>query len=47
MALRGDQGARVLLSRYTDHVVRLSHPEASVDIDYPEDLLELNTTDKA
>ena len=40
-ALRGDQGARVLISRYGDHVVRLSHPEAAVDIDYPEDLLEL------
>jgi CTP:molybdopterin cytidylyltransferase MocA len=42
-ALRGDQGARVLLSRYGDHVVRLSHPEAAVDIDYPEDLLELGS----
>jgi molybdenum cofactor cytidylyltransferase len=41
--LRGDQGARLLLSRYGDHVVRLAHPEASVDIDYPEDLLELAT----
>jgi molybdenum cofactor cytidylyltransferase len=40
-ALRGDQGARVLLRRYADHVVRLAHPEAEVDIDYPEDLLEL------
>jgi molybdenum cofactor cytidylyltransferase len=40
-ALRGDQGARVLLSRYSDYVVRLAHPEAAVDIDYPEDLLEL------
>jgi CTP:molybdopterin cytidylyltransferase MocA len=43
-ALRGDQGARVLLSRYGDHVVRLSHPEAAVDIDYPEDLLELSSS---
>jgi molybdenum cofactor cytidylyltransferase len=42
-ALRGDQGARLLIRRYTDHVVRLAHPEAAVDIDYPEDLLELNT----
>jgi molybdenum cofactor cytidylyltransferase len=41
--LRGDQGARVLISRYGDHVVRLAHPEAAVDIDYPEDLLELGT----
>jgi molybdenum cofactor cytidylyltransferase len=42
-ALRGDQGARLLIRRYADHVVRLAHPEAAVDIDYPEDLLELNT----
>ena len=41
--LRGDQGARVLISRYGDHVVRLAHPEAAIDIDYPEDLLELGT----
>jgi molybdenum cofactor cytidylyltransferase len=40
-ALRGDQGARVLIRRYADHVVRLAHPEAAVDIDYPEDLLEI------
>jgi molybdenum cofactor cytidylyltransferase len=42
-ALRGDQGARVLIGRYTDHVVRLAHPEAAIDIDYPEDLLELSS----
>jgi molybdenum cofactor cytidylyltransferase len=41
-ALHGDQGARLLIRRYADHVVRLAHPEAAVDIDYPEDLLELN-----
>jgi CTP:molybdopterin cytidylyltransferase MocA len=41
--LRGDQGARVVLRRYADHVVRLAHPEAEVDIDYPEDLLELRS----
>jgi molybdenum cofactor cytidylyltransferase len=40
-ALRGDQGARILLRRYADHVVRLANPEAEVDIDYPEDLLDL------
>jgi molybdenum cofactor cytidylyltransferase len=44
-ALRGDQGARILLSRYADHVVRLANPEAEVDIDYPEDLLELRSDD--
>lgn len=42
-ALRGDQGAKVLIGRYADHVVRLAHPEAAVDIDYPEDLLELSS----
>jgi molybdenum cofactor cytidylyltransferase len=42
-ALRGDQGARLLIRRYADHLVRLAHPEAAVDIDYPEDLLELTT----
>lgn len=42
-ALRGDQGARLLIRRYADHVVRLAHPEAAVDIDYPEDLLDLHT----
>jgi molybdenum cofactor cytidylyltransferase len=42
-ALRGDQGARILLRRYADHVVRLANPEAEVDIDYPEDLLNLSS----
>jgi len=42
-ALRGDHGARILLRRYADHVVLLAHPEAEVDIDYPEDLLELRS----
>ncbi len=40
-ALRGDQGARVILRRHADHLVRLEHPEAALDIDTPEDLLEL------
>jgi molybdenum cofactor cytidylyltransferase len=40
-ALRGDQGARIVIRRYADHVVRLAHPEAAVDIDYPEDLLDI------
>jgi molybdenum cofactor cytidylyltransferase len=43
LSLRGDQGAKVLLRRYGDHVVRLAMPEAAVDIDYPEDLLELSS----
>ena len=37
--------SRILLRRYADHVVRLAHPEAEVDIDYPEDLLNLPSSD--
>jgi molybdenum cofactor cytidylyltransferase len=40
--LRGDQGARALISRYSDHVQAMPHPEAAVDIDQPEDLLNLS-----
>lgn len=43
LSLRGDQGARVLMRRHADHVIRVAHPEAAVDIDRPEDLLELTT----
>jgi len=39
--LRGDRGARVLLQRYRDRVVRVPMPSAAIDIDTPEDLLEL------
>jgi molybdenum cofactor cytidylyltransferase len=46
-ALRGDQGAKIVIRRYADHVVRLAHPEAAVDIDYPEDLLDLGAADPA
>jgi molybdenum cofactor cytidylyltransferase len=41
LALRGDQGARALFHRYAEHVRRIELPEAAVDIDRPEDLLEL------
>lgn len=40
-ALRGDVGARVLLQRNPDRVVRVPMPSAAVDIDTPEDLLAL------
>ena len=40
--LRGDQGARALITRFGDHVIGLAHPEAAVDIDEPEDLLRLS-----
>ena len=46
-ALRGDQGARIVLRRYADNVVRLAHPEAAVDIDFPEDLLDIPTAEKS
>lgn len=37
--LRGDQGARVLLRRHADRLVRVPMPGAELDIDTPEDLL--------
>jgi molybdenum cofactor cytidylyltransferase len=40
-ALRGDVGARLLLQRNPDRVVRVPMPSAAVDIDTPEDLLAL------
>jgi molybdenum cofactor cytidylyltransferase len=45
MRLRGDQGAHIVIHRYADHVVRLPHPEAAIDIDFPEDLLEIPITE--
>ncbi len=39
LQLRGDSGARALLRRNTDRVVRVPMPSAAVDIDTPEDLL--------
>lgn len=37
--LRGDRGARSLLQRHTDRLVRVPMPGAATDIDTPEDLL--------
>jgi molybdenum cofactor cytidylyltransferase len=39
--LRGDTGARALLVRNPDRVVRVPMPSAAIDIDTPEDLLAL------
>jgi molybdenum cofactor cytidylyltransferase len=39
LQLRGDTGARALLRRNTDRVVRVPMPSAAIDIDTPEDLL--------
>jgi molybdenum cofactor cytidylyltransferase len=40
-SLRGDTGARVLLQRNPDRVVRVPMASAAIDIDTPEDLLKL------
>ena len=40
-SLRGDVGARALLQRNPDRVVRVPMPSAAIDIDTPEDLLKL------
>ena len=40
--LRGDAGARVLLRRSTERLVRVTMPSAALDIDTPEDLLALD-----
>jgi molybdenum cofactor cytidylyltransferase len=42
-ALRGDMGARALLQRNPDRVVRVPMPSAALDIDTPEDLLKLSS----
>jgi molybdenum cofactor cytidylyltransferase len=42
-ALRGDMGARALLQRNPDRVVRVPMPSAALDIDTPEDLLKLGS----
>ena len=39
--LRGDAGARALLRRNSDRIVRVPMPSAAVDVDTPEDLLAL------
>jgi molybdenum cofactor cytidylyltransferase len=41
--LRGDVGARVLLRRNADRVVRVPMESAAIDLDTPEDLLALET----
>src|SRR5690606_10202041 len=40
-ALRGDVGARQLLNRMSDRVVRIPMPGAAIDVDTPEDLERL------
>lgn len=45
MQLRGDQGARALIQRNPDRLVRVPMNRAAIDIDTPEDLLALEPTD--
>ena len=40
--LKGDTGARSLLKRHTDRLVKVPMPSAAFDLDTPDDLLELN-----
>jgi CTP:molybdopterin cytidylyltransferase MocA len=40
-ALRGDAGARALLKRGGERVIRVALQSAAIDIDTPEDLLKL------
>jgi molybdenum cofactor cytidylyltransferase len=42
--LRGDSGARALLKRHADRLVRVPMPTAAFDLDTPQDLLEINGT---
>jgi molybdenum cofactor cytidylyltransferase len=42
-ALRGDSGARALLQRNPDRVVRVPMASAAIDIDTPEDLLKIHS----
>jgi molybdenum cofactor cytidylyltransferase len=42
-SLRGDIGARVLLQRNPDRVIRVPMASAAIDIDTPEDLLALES----
>jgi molybdenum cofactor cytidylyltransferase len=43
-ALRGDAGARALLKRGGERLVRVPLPAAAIDIDTPEDLLNLQNS---
>jgi molybdenum cofactor cytidylyltransferase len=40
--LKGDSGAKVLLKRHADHLVKVPMASAAFDLDTPDDLLELN-----
>jgi molybdenum cofactor cytidylyltransferase len=42
--LKGDSGARLLIKRHTDRLVKVRMPSAAFDLDTPDDLLELTST---
>jgi molybdenum cofactor cytidylyltransferase len=42
LALRGESDPRVVIHRHSDRVVRISMPSAALDVNTPEDLLEIN-----
>ena len=43
--LRGDLGARALIQRNPDRLVRVPMARAAIDIDTPEDLLAIESPD--
>jgi molybdenum cofactor cytidylyltransferase len=45
--LRGDSGARVLLKRHADSLVKVPMTSAAFDLDTPDDLLELSKSPPA
>jgi CTP:molybdopterin cytidylyltransferase MocA len=47
LALRGDQGARALLQRHAQRLLRVQMPAAALDVDTPEDLQALNALPSA
>lgn len=42
--LRGDSGARTLVRRHADHLVKVPMQSAAFDLDTPDDLLSLSST---
>lgn len=42
--LKGDSGARLLLRRHADHLVKVPMASAAFDLDTPDDLLALSST---
>ena len=45
--LQGDRGARAVLQRHLDRLIRVTMPSAAIDIDTPEDLLARDEAHRA